>query len=362
MSVEDSRRRALAAINHEPVDRLPIMYRGLPETDAKLCRHFGLGPVDEHWDELVERLGADLFSGGSSMGRYTRVSPKYVGPADASDSLFHLDYVWGLFPKQISAATHTYVDWVDHPMASFSSVKQVEQYPTPRLEDFDFTSLAVDTTTARRTLWSTGRLNHVFILAARLRGMDRLLMDMVGDPAMAEAIIDKVGQFAVEFNRKALEQVGSQLDFYGLWDDVAMQNGMMMGPTQWNRFLKKWYAALYADAKKYGLKVLYHCCGSFHPIIPTLIDIGVDILDPVQTSAREMDLKTLKSRYGNNVCWHGGIDVQKLLPHGTPAAVEAAVREAEDLFGNDGGIVLGPSHEVTPDTPVENILAMYSGR
>ena len=75
-----------------------------------------------------------------------------------------------------------------------------------------------------------------------------------------------------------------------------------------------------------------------------------------------MDLKTLKSRYGNNVCWHGGIDVQRLLPHGTAADVEAAVREAEDLFGNDGGIVLGPSHEVTPDTPVENILAMYSGR
>ncbi|NQU20191.1 MAG: hypothetical protein HQ567_02840 [Candidatus Nealsonbacteria bacterium] len=359
MTAPSSRERVLAAINHEPVDRVPVMYRALPETDVRLCEHFGIGPVDEHWGELVERLGADLFSGGSSMGRYTRISPAYAGPADASQSLFHLEYVWGLFPKQISAATHTYVDWVDHPMAQFTSVKQVEQYPTPSLDDFDFSTMTVDESTAGKALSSTGRLNHVFMIAARLRGMDRLLMDMAAEPAMAEAIIDKVGRFAVEFNRRSLEQIGSQLDLYVHWDDIAMQDGMMMGPAPWNRYLKKWSAALYADAKQHGLKVFYHCCGSFHPIIPTLIDIGVDILDPVQTSAREMDLRTLKQRYGKNVCWHGGIDVQRLLPHGTVEAVREAVREAKEIFGRDGGIVLGPSHEITPDTPIENILAVY---
>ncbi len=359
MSAPSSRERVLAAINHEPVDRLPVMYRGLPETDAKLCEHFGIGPVDEHWGELVDQLGVDLCSGGASMGRYTRLSPEYVGPADTSQSLFHLDYVWGLFPKQISSATHTYVDWVDHPMADFTSVRQVEQYPSPSLDDFDFSTMKIDPSTTAKSLVSTGRLNHVFILAARLRGMTRLLLDMAGEPAMAQAIIDKVGRFAAEFTRRSLEQIGPQLDFYGLWDDVAMQNGMMMSPAQWNRYLKKWYETIYADAKQYGLKVFYHCCGSFHPIIPTLIDIGVDILDPVQTSAREMDLRTLKRRYGNNVCWHGGIDVQRLLPHGTPSAVREAVREAKEIFGHDGGIVLGPSHEITPDTPLENILAIY---
>ena len=163
----------------------------------------------------------------------------------------------------------------------------------------------------------------------------------------------------MEFNRRSLQQVGTQLDHYVLWDDVAMLNGMMMSPAQWNRYLKKWYETMFADAKQYALKVLYHCCGSFHPIIPALIDIGVDVLDPVQTSAREMDLRTLKRRYGSNVCWHGGIDVQKLLPYGTVSAIRDAVCEAEELFGLDGGIVLGPSHEITPDTPIENILAIY---
>jgi len=359
MSAQTARERVLAAIHHAEVDRIPLMYRGLPETDAKLCEYFGLGPVDENWIELAERLGADLFSGGASMGRYTRLSPKYAGPLDDSHSAYHLDYVWGLFPQQVSAATHTYVDWKDHPMASFSSVRQVEQYPSPRIEDFDFSVMTVDETATRRALASTGRLNHVFMIAARLRGMDRLLEDMAGDPIMAEAIIDKVGEFAVEFTNRSLRQVGDQLDFYGLWDDVAMQNGMMFSPAAWNRYLRKWYAKLYANAKQYGLKVFYHCCGSFHPIIPALIEIGVDILDPVQTSALEMDLKTLKRRYGNNVCWHGGIDVQQLLPHGTVSEIREAVAEVEEIFGHNGGIVLGPSHEITPDTPIENILAIY---
>lgn len=359
MSASTGRERVLAAIDHQPVDRTAVMYRGLPETDARLCGHFGIGEVDEHWIELVERLGADLLSGGASMGRYTRISPKYVGPMDGSESLFHLDYVWGLYPQQASTATHTYIDWTDHPMAPLTSVGQIERYPSPRIEDFDFSGMAVDEQLTGHALAGTGRLNHVFMLAARLRGMDRLLMDMAGQPALAEAVIDKVGRFAVEFNRAALGQLGGQLDYYGLWDDVAMQDGMIISPTHWNRFLKKWYEILYADAKQHGLKVFYHCCGSFHPIIPTLIDIGVDVLDPVQTSAREMDLPTLKRRYGSNVCWHGGIDVQRLLPGGSVSEVREAVRQAQRLFARDGGIILGPSHEITPDVPIENILAIY---
>jgi len=356
---QHSRERVLSAINHEEVDRMPVMYRGLPETDAKLCEYFGLGPANDHWGELVERLGADLFSGGSSLGKYTRVTPKYTGPLNDAHGTSHLDHVWGLIPEQVSAATHTYVDWTNHPMAAFSSVRQIEQYPSPRIEDFDFSGMVVDENIRQRAMYSVGKLNHIFMIAARLRGMDRLLMDMAAEPVLAEAIISKVAEFAVELNRKSLEQAGDCVDHYVLWDDIAMQNGMMMSPAQWNRYLKKWYETLYADAKKAGLKILYHCCGSFHPIIPTLIDIGVDILDPVQTSAREMDLRTLKQRYGNNICWHGGIDVQRLLPYGTVSDVRDAVREAEELFGHGGGIILGPSHEITPDTPIENILAVY---
>ena len=358
-SGQSSRQRVLAAIHHRPVDRLPMMYRGLSETDAMLCRHFGLGAARECSTELAERLGADLFSAGSAMGKFGRVAPKYVGPATDPTDSGHLDHVWGTVPQKISAGTHTYVEWVEHPMGEFSTVRQFEEYPSPSIDDFDFTGMGGEVAAPDRCLSSVGKLNHIFMIAARLRGMDRLLMDMAAEPVLAEALIEKVARFAIALNRKSLERAAGRVDHYTLWDDVAMQSGLMMGPTQWDRFLRPWYATLFADAKSHGLTVLYHCCGSFHPIIPTLIDLGVDVLDPVQTSAREMDLATLKRRYGNSVCWHGGIDVQKLLPHGSPVDVCRAVREARDLFGNDGGIVLGPSHEITPEVPIENILAVY---
>jgi uroporphyrinogen decarboxylase len=245
-------------------------------------------------------------------------------------------------------------------MAAFTSTREIERYPSPDLSDFDFSGMQVDEGIKRRAIYSLGKLNHIFMLASRLRGMDRLLLDMAGEPAMAEALIEKVAQFAIQFNRRSLQQAGGQVDQYVLWDDIATQRSMMMSPRHWNKYLRKWYAILFQDAKQYGLKVFYHCCGSFHPIIPALIDIGVDILDPVQTSAYEMDLRTLHGKYGSNVCWHGGIDVQRLLPHGRVSEIRRAVAEAEGLFGREGGIVLGPSHEITPDTPTENILAIYS--
>jgi uroporphyrinogen decarboxylase len=307
---------------------------------------------------MVEKLGVDLFSGGCSMGRYTRLAPAYTGPT-SEDHGSHLDHVWGLIPQQVSTKDITYVDWINHPMADFTSVSEVESYPAPDIEDFDFSGMVVDEELKKKVIYSVGKLNHIFMLASRLRGMDRFLLDMAMDPAFAEALVTRVAQFAVELNRRALEQVGEKVDHYVLWDDIAMQNGMMMSPEHWEKYFRKWYEALYGEAKKYGLKIIYHCCGSFHPIIPTLIDIGVDILDPVQTSAREMDLATLKKRYGNNVCWHGGIDVQQLLPHGTVEQIRSTARQAKEIFGNGGGIVLGPSHEITPDTPVENILAIY---
>lgn len=362
MAAMTSYERVMAAVNHEKVDRVPMMYRGLAETNAKLCSHLGLGDADECWGDIVERLGVDQFAGGSAIGRYTRLAPAYVNDEKKLPSGAHLEHVWGLVGKEVSAKDHTYVDWKNRPMASFTSVKEVEDYPSPDVDDFDFTTMAVDEKIAETALYSVGKLNHIFMISARLRGMDQLLMDMAAEPIMAEAIINKVAEFAVAFNRKALEQAGGKADQYTLWDDIAMQNGMMMAPVHWQKYLRKWYEILYADAKKCGLKVFYHCCGSFHPIIPTLLDIGVDILDPVQTSAKEMDLQTLKDRYGKNVCWHGGIDVQKLLPCGTPDEIRKAVKDAKALFGDRGGIILGPSHDVTPDTPMENIMALYEGQ
>ncbi|MBW8003575.1 MAG: hypothetical protein FVQ80_16445 [Planctomycetes bacterium] len=258
-----------------------------------------------------------------------------------------------------SSTDFTYIHFTNTPMASFTSIHEVESYPSPELAEFDFSEMSIDESVRNHALYGCGSLCHIFILASRLRGMDQLLFDMVAEPKMAEAVIEKVALFALELNSKTLALAGDRLDSFNLWDYVAMQSGLLMSPQYWRRYLKGWYAKIFSVAKKSSLYIFYHYYGSFHQIIPDLIDIDVDILDPIQTSAHEMDLKTLKKRYGNRACWHGGIDVQHLLPFEDPTVIKYAVDEARELFGLDGGIVLGPSHEITPDTPIENIIALY---
>jgi len=141
---------------------------------------------------VLDKLGADLFSGGSSMGRYTRIEPTYVGTQSDPHGGSHLDFVWGLVAQRAVTKDHAYADWPNHPMASFSSTREIEQYPSPDLGEFDFSGMQVDEDVKRRAIYSLGKLNHIFMLASRLRGMDRLLLDMASEPAMAEALIEKV--------------------------------------------------------------------------------------------------------------------------------------------------------------------------
>jgi uroporphyrinogen decarboxylase len=125
------------------------------------------------------------------------------------------------------------------------------------------------------------------------------------------------------------------------------------------RYFQPLYRELIAEVKRYELPFSFHCCGSVHQVLPLMIDAGIDIFDVVQTSARDMDLESVYRRYGQDICLSGAVDVQKLLVSGSPEQVRAEVRRAQDLWGTRGGLVLGPSHEAAPETPLENILAIY---
>jgi uroporphyrinogen decarboxylase len=144
-----------------------------------------------------------------------------------------------------------------------------------------------------------------------------------------------------------------------MWDDVAMQTGLIMHPDVWRHYYKPWYKKIIAEAKRYGLVVMFHCCGSCVDIIPDFIDIGIDIVDPVQTSARNMELGSLKQEFGRDICFHGGLDIQQLLVRGTPSDIRNEVKRTDRLFRDDGGILFGPSHYITADTPLENVFAIY---
>jgi uroporphyrinogen decarboxylase len=161
--------------------------------------------------------------------------------------------------------------------------------------------------------------------------------------------------------RRVLDLAGDRIDMVYFYDDVATQNSLMMSPETWRTEVRPFHEQLVEAAHARGVPVMYHCDGSIYRLIPELIDMGVDLLNPIQPDAKDMDARRLKQEFGDRLSFHGGIDIVGVLPRGTPDEVRDAVRDCVEVLGRDGGYILCSSHHIQPDTPVENVLALYEG-
>ena len=148
-----------------------------------------------------------------------------------------------------------------------------------------------------------------------------------------------------------------------LWcgDDFGGQQGMLLDPDTWRRIFKPRIRFMFEAFRKAspGIKLAWHSCGSIGPIIPDFIELGLDILNPIQPLARGMDPVCLKENFGRDLVFFGGIDVQELLPHGSPAKIRDEVKRRIEILGKDGGYIVAPAHNIQPDTPVENVSALF---
>jgi uroporphyrinogen-III decarboxylase len=158
---------------------------------------------------------------------------------------------------------------------------------------------------------------------------------------------------------QALIQLGADMIWAG--DDFGGQNGMIIAPETWRQRFKPRIKFMFESFRKINpnIKIAWHSCGSILPIIPDFIDIGLDILNPIQPLAKDMDYRLLKERFGRDLIFFGGIDVQQLLPFGTPEQIKEAVRERIKILGANGGYIVGPAHNIQDDTPIENVLAFF---
>jgi uroporphyrinogen decarboxylase len=192
----------------------------------------------------------------------------------------------------------------------------------------------------------------------RLRGMEQAMVDMAGDPELADEMLGRCGGFAVELAEAACARF--PLDCLWTGDDVASQRSLMMSPETWRRMIKPHLARAFDVGKSHGLAVAYHCCGALRPIIPDLVEMGLDILNPIQCKCPGMNASDLKHDFGATLTFMGGVDTQDLLPRATVDEVRRATRELIDNMTHDGGgYILAASHTVPPETPLENIFAMY---
>lgn len=345
-----SHERVMTTLCHKKPDRPPLNYFGTPETTKKLLEHLSLDTSEE----LLCYLGADM--------RY--VAPAYVGPSEFSSSLGYgcggTD-MWGISWKQLSNEYCAYYEVAKHPLKDFKTLEEIKQYPWPSPDWLSVEHIKEDIQNINRSgpKAITLVIGHFFEIAWYLRGFEQFLEDIMLRPEIADFILAKVTGLLKEVALRAVEAADGQIDIAWTGGDIGMQTGMLLSPNTWRTAVKPWQRELTEPFKQMGMKTRYHTDGVVLPVIEDMIEMGLDLLDPIQPKATGMDAENLKKLFGGRLCFYGGVDTQELLPFGTAAEVEADVLRLIETLGADGGYVVAASNAVQPDVPVENILALY---
>jgi len=351
----NSRERVLTALAHRPPDRLPRDYWATPEVTEALRSHFGLPDRES----LLQRLGIDL-----------RVveGPSYVGQSLLAHPDGSVEDLWGVRrqPRTVTGGgyTWTYQHVVQSPLQAARTAADIEGYGRwPSADGWNYAQLREQcrahagyaVVNAGDRLDRTAQLKPMMYL----RGMEQTYLDLALQPAVAEAIIAHIVTYFLEYNRRVFAAAGDAIDIFMMGDDFGTQQGPMMSLETWRRFFRPGFAAFIELAHQHGLKVMHHTCGSVVGLIPDFIACGLDVLQSLQPQAAGMELGRLRREFGRDLCFQGGIDIQGVLPHGTPAQVREHVRSQIEAAGNEGGYILCTAHNLQPDTPLANALALF---
>jgi uroporphyrinogen decarboxylase len=254
----------------------------------------------------------------------------------------------------------TSVDAGPRPLRDAVTVAEVETHDWPSPDDWVMGPLAPEYKSYLRPFSVLSpNIPPLFITLCELMGMDVALMNLLLAPAVVEAALVHIAEISLEVQRRAMETYGDVLHQVRLWDDIADKRGLLFQPDLWRRLFLPHLARASELAKSHGLLVHYHCCGAMSDIIPDLIDIGVDVLEPCQLHLPGMDPERLKLDYGHRITFWGGVNTQQTLPFGGPDDVRREVQERVRVLGRGGGYVLSPDHTLMPDVPPDNVTALY---
>ncbi|MCD6156092.1 MAG: hypothetical protein J7J32_03510 [Candidatus Atribacteria bacterium] len=337
----NAKERVLRALNREKTDRVPLDFWAIPRMRERLCRELSLGE-----EELLQFFGVD----------FRTIEPLYVGPPlEERDGM--QKNVFGVWEKD------GFLGYGEAPLQGASTPEDIDSYPFPKPEWFEVSHLreqcrkykdfALRTAPAWGTWWAS------FQLSQALRGVEQFFIDLLENEDLVNRLLDRITDFTLKVNERVFEATRGYLDIYFLGDDYGSQKGLLVSPSLWRKYFKPRIKLLCDQAKSYGLRVMLHSCGAVSELIPELSEIGVDILNPLQTRAKGMDLKTLPG-FKDLIAFHGGIDTQELLPFGSEEAVRREVREAISALAYPGGAyILASSQELMPDIPSRNVIAMY---
>ncbi len=353
------RQRLLTALNHQPPDRTPTDGWFHPEVIETLKRHY----ETDDWQVVLDGLGIEGWTDLSSQvvppeGAEDReLSP---GHASGKPSRWHDDRTyedaWGVRFRE--GADGRYRQWLGGPLQHAETPDDLAGcrmlYDAGIVEPDDYAGQVAALKAKERFV--TADLENPFRRYWNLRGLENALADYAINPELVEATYDRL--FAI-YTEQALGMARADVDMIRIVGDIAMQDRIMMGPERWRRFDKPRMARLIAACREVrdDLYFFFHSDGKLTELVGDMIDVGFDVLNPIQPEC--MDPIEVRRQWGNRVTLHGCISIQRTLPFGSPEDVRREVEELIRGCGQSGGLILMPSNNIQPDTPVANILACY---
>ena len=371
-----SRERVIQSINHKEPDRIPIdlgativssmvkqtylelkKYLDMPIAEINMLDYVQQLPYID--DALMERFGVDF--------RMVQLPAATTAKVDIFEEGGYYAFVdrWGSklhMPKKGGL----YFDWVDFPikettMAALDAYRWPKPDPDEVNSQLGLQAKALYENTDYALVGSAVIGGGIFEQPARVMGLQNFLMALITAPAFADRLMETITDIYIESCNKYLEQVGPYIQVFTYWDDLAGQNGWIINPEMYRRMIKpKQKRLVEAIKKKTKAKLFYHSCGATRDLIPDLIEIGFDILNPVQVSAKDMNTKELKNEFGREmVFWGGGVDTQHVLPFGKPQEVADEVKRRIDDLAPGGGYVFAVVHNIQAFVPPENIVVAF---
>jgi uroporphyrinogen decarboxylase len=346
------------ALAHRQPDRVPFDFWAVPEVWEKLRLALGvddtLDEASSRDEEVLRLLGIDC----------RMVTPQYTGAkARKLPDGTYID-AWGTHRREVTNEFSTYGEYASHPLAGAETVADVLNWDWASPDDWDVSGVRAqcERLNAGVRYHLRYEVGGIFEWAWALRGFERFLLDLAEKPDIACAIMDRFTDIYIENTLRVIEAAGGLLDMVYTYDDVGTQNGLLVSPRMWRKYILPRHQRLNAAIRtvNYPIQIMYHSCGAIFPLIGPFIDeMGIDVLNPLQPRAAGMDMARIKAEFGDRLSFHGGIDIQRTLPHGTPDEVQAEVRERCSLLGRGGGYICTSAHHIQADAPLENIIAMY---
>lgn len=336
----NSYERWLAVFQHRLPDRIPLDYWATPEVTARLMVHFGVSD----YPALMQELHVD---------NPVSVWPRYVGPDLKGTDVFGMTY------RDIDFGTGVYAEVASHPLEKFTSVDEIERgYTWPSPDWWDYSEIAKQIDGCQDHPIRGGG-SEPFLTYKNLRGQEQALRDLVENPEIVHYCLDILFELAYQNTLRIFEAIPGKVMMTYVAEDLGGQTNLLISPRHIRTVLFPGMKRMIDLTHSAGAYVFHHDDGNINRILPELVELGIDLLNPIQWRADGMDRLMLKQQYGGRIVLHGAMDNQYTLPFGSVEEVRAEVRENIRLLGAGGGYVLAPCHNLQPVTPVENILAMY---